>query len=115
MTIAEAIRETEVPSVVADGQGMITYVNARFESVFGWSKDEIVGKSLTIIIPRTLRDAHQLGFSRFLMTGKPTLLGQALSLRSVTRDGREFEAEHFIVAEQRDGQWAFAATIRPLP
>ena len=113
-TIDDMLRETGVPVVVADQQGLITQVNARFEAVFGWQGQEIIGKSLTTIIPRRLHDSHHLGFSRFLTTGTPTLLNQPLRLQAVTKTGHEIDAEHLIVAEQRQGQWVFAATIRPV-
>ena len=67
-TIEEMRGETGIPSVIADHQGMITYVNQRFEAVFGWQAQEIIGKPLTAIIPSHLHDAHHLGFSRFLTT-----------------------------------------------
>ncbi len=114
MTMDQLRSETGVPVVIADHDGSITYVNARFEAIFGWKSEEIVGQPLTTIIPKNLHDAHHLGFSRFLMTGKPTLLNQPLKLKAVTKDGREFDSEHIIVAEQQEGQWVFGATIRPL-
>ena len=113
-TIEEIRRETNVPSVIADHQGVITQVNKRFEAAFGWQAQEIVGKTLSTLIPSNLHDAHHLGFSRFLTTGKPTLLNQPLKLKAVTKDGHEFDAEHIITAEQHQGQWVFGATIRPL-
>ena len=114
MTMGELRCETSVPVIIADRDGSITYVNARFEAIFGWKSEEIVGQPLTTIIPKNLHDAHHLGFSRFLMTGKPTLLNQPLKLKAVAKDGRELDSEHIIVAEQEDGQWVFGATIRPL-
>lgn len=114
MTIEELERATDVPVVVADDHGLITHVNAPFESLFGWPRQEIIGKPLSVIIPSNLRDAHHLGFSRFLTTGKPTLLDQPLLLKAVTKAGRVFEAEHRIVAQQREGNWMFAATIKPV-
>ena len=113
-TIAELRRQTDVPVVIADAQGAIIYVNAQFESVFGWRGNEIIGKPLATIIPTNLHDAHHLGFSRFLTTGKATLLNQPLKLKGMTKEGREFDAEHLILAEQEHGQWVFGATIRPL-
>ena len=113
-TIEEIGRETGVPTIIANHQGIITRVNQRFEMVFGWQAEEIIGKPLATIIPPNLHDAHQLGFSRFLTTGKPTLLDQPLQLRAITKAGREFDAEHTITAEQQNGQWVFGATIRPL-
>jgi PAS domain S-box-containing protein len=112
--IDQVLRETDVPTVVVDHQGLITQVNPRFEEVFGWQGSEIVGRPLATIIPRSLRDAHHLGFARFLMTGTPTLLGRPVTLPALAKDGRIFDAEHVIVAEERQGRWMFAATIRPL-
>lgn len=114
-TIDEMRRRSDLPVVVADHQGFVTHVNEQFEKTFGWKKDEIIGKALTTIIPKNLHDSHHLGFSRFLTTGKPTLMNQPLNLKAIAKDGREFDSEHIIVAEQQGGQWVFAATIRPLP
>lgn len=114
MTIDELRQRDDVPVVVADQNGLITEVNATFEAVFGWARRDILGKPLTTIIPPTLHDAHHMGFSRFLTTGHPTLLQQPLKLKAVAKDGREFDAEHFIVAEQRKDGWEFGASIRPL-
>jgi PAS domain S-box-containing protein len=114
MTIDEVMRETAVPVVVADDQGLITYVNPCFESVFGWRSDDILGAPLTAMIPKAYHDAHNLGLSRFLLTGEPVLLNRPIALKTVTRDGREVDAEHYIIAEQRQGRWVLGATIRPL-
>jgi PAS domain S-box-containing protein len=114
MSLDHVLQQTSVPVVVVDHRGLITQVNPRFEEVFGWQRSEILGKPLTTIIPKTFRDAHHVGFSRFLGTGQPTLLGRPLTLPAIAKDGRVFDAEHVIVAEQREGRWVFAATIRPL-
>lgn len=106
-------RESAVPVIIADHNGIISYVNERFEVELGWSAADLVGKTLTTIIPPALHTAHNMGFSRFLTTGQPTLLAQVLNLRLVLGDGREIDAEHFIIGEKVEGQWVFAATIRP--
>lgn len=113
-SITELMQETRVPVVAADEQGLITHINGAFEAAFGWSAKDLIGRSLSAIIPANLHDAHNLGFSRFLATHTPTLLNQPLKLTAIHKDGRAIEAEHVIIAEQRDGRWAFAATIRPL-
>lgn len=106
-------RETALPVIIADHQGLVIYVNSRFESVFGWTADEIRGKPLTVVIPKQLHDAHHLGFSRFIMTGQPTLLNRPLPLKAITKAGIEMDCEHFIIAEKSQGQWVFAATLKP--
>jgi len=113
-TIDELMREAAVPVVIASQRGLITYVNERFEAMLGWRSDEIVGRPLTTIIPERLRDAHHLGFSRFLSSGAPRLLNRPLRLMTVTKAGAEVEAEHFLTAERRRDEWVFGATIRPV-
>ena len=113
-SINDLKKEMNLPIVIADEQGLITSINKPFEDVFGWQKSEIIGKPLATIIPKSLHDAHHLGFSRFLTTGKPTLLNQPLKLKAIKKDGKEFNAGHIIIAEEQNGNWVFGATIRPL-
>lgn len=114
MTITELQHKADVPVVIADQDGIVTYINASFETVFGYRPDEIVGEPLTVIIPKNLRDSHHMGFSRFLATGKPTLLDKPIQLKAVLKDGRIVDAEHTIIAEQVNGRWMFGATICPV-
>lgn len=60
-----------------------------------------------------MRDSHNVGFSRFLTTEQATIAGKPLALSVLRKDGKTVDAEHFILAEKRDGQWVFAATINP--
>ena len=115
MTFDQLRQETGVPVVIADNEGRITEVNKSFEKVFGWSAQEIQGKTLATLIPTELRASHHMGFSRFLTTGTPTLLNKPLKLKAVSKTGEIFNAEHFIIAEQQQGRWIFGATIRPCP
>ncbi|MUG92280.1 PAS domain-containing protein [Scytonema sp. UIC 10036] len=113
-TIDEMKLETQFPVIITDEQGIISYVNDCFTSVFGWNLDEIMGEHLEIVIPYSFHDAHRLSFSRFIMTGKSKILNHPLLLKAVTKDGLEIESEHTIMAEKQGDNWFFAATIRPL-
>lgn len=114
LTIDQLKLSTDIPVVITDNQGFVTYVNDCFTAVFGWGVTEIIGQNVTVIIPYGFHAPHHLGFSRFLSTQKSTILNHPLQLKGVTKDGREIEAEHFIVAEQHQGKWVFAATLHPL-
>lgn len=115
MGLIEGLKqENEIPIIVANYQGLIIYVNQRFEEVFQWTFPEIVGQPLTIIIPSELHDAHNLGFSRFLMTEHSKILNHPLTLKAVKKDGTLFNAEHLIMAEKINDVWTFGAKIRPI-
>lgn len=112
-SIASLKEELEDAVVIADGLGRIAFVNAAFERLFGWRASELLGRSLTVIIPPDLRDAHLLGFSRFTVAGNPTVINHPLVTKSLARDGRVFDATHHIVAESTEEGWSFGATIIP--
>ena len=111
-TIYQMKQEEDWPVLLTDYQGFIIYVNTSFGQVFGWTNNEIIGKTLGVVIPNSYRDAYNLGFSRFAVTEQSTVLNHLLQLIAVTKNGREILSEHFITAEQQQGQWVFGAILR---
>jgi two-component system, cell cycle sensor histidine kinase and response regulator CckA len=79
--------------VAADGWNRIVYMNASAERLFGWSADELLGKALTRIIPERFQEAHLAGFSRYLATHEPVIIGKPLRLPVLRRDGSEVDIE----------------------
>jgi len=113
LTIEALKAKTDSPVIVVDHDGIIVHINQIFEKTWGWQKEVLIGQTLTTIIPDNLTDAHHMGFSRFSLTGKPTILNQPVELVIVRADGKEATAEHFIITEKIKGNWVFGATITP--
>ena len=90
----EALVE-QIPDAVvfADRDGVIRVWNRGAEAVFGYSSAEVLGKSLDIIIPEQLRDAHWKGFRKAIDTGQTRHQGRALVTRSVHKDGSRLYVE----------------------
>lgn len=79
--------------ICSDCNGMIRVWNRGAEAVFGYSSAEVLGKSLDIIIPEQLRDAHWKGFRKAIDTGQTRHQGRALVTRSVHKDGSRLYVE----------------------
>ena len=111
-----ALREKEnLPFVRADAGGNIVEFNVRFAEVYGWAEAQLVGESISAILPPSFREFHHAGFARFQLTESSKVVGHPLTLATVCSDGSEVQSEHYIVAEKYpDGSWSFAATLRPL-
>lgn len=97
--------------VVADQLGLILHVDPELAESLAWRVDQLLDQPLTLLIPRRFRDAHHLGFSRFLMTREPTLLDRAVKLWVATGSGGELPAMHMITGLPIEDGWLFAATI----
>ncbi|MGH2809638.1 MAG: PAS domain-containing sensor histidine kinase, partial [Actinomycetota bacterium] len=80
--------------VAIDRQGTITAWNRQAEAIFGWPRDEMLGRRLVdTIIPPSYREAHTEGMRHLHATGEQKVLGQRLELSALRRDGSEFPVE----------------------
>jgi PAS domain S-box-containing protein len=80
--------------VVMDASGRIIDWNVRAEGVFGWRRDEVLGRPLgETIVPERFREGHRRGLQRLLATGEQVVLGKLIELSALRRDGGEFPVE----------------------
>ncbi len=81
--------------VAVDGHQRIVIFNDGAEKIFGYSKAEVIGAPLDILIPGRLRAAHRLHVEQFI-SGKETArqMGEQLTtLAGLRKNGEEFPAE----------------------
>ena len=105
---------SEIPFVMVDKLGLITYVNDPFRSTFGWKDEDLSGKTLDVVLPEDFRLSHHLAFSNFSSPVDSQVVGHPLILKTRCSDGSEIKSEHFIVAEKEDEKWFFGAQLKPL-
>jgi len=99
--------------VSIDSNGCVTGWNRRSEVLFGWLKDEAMGKSLAeLIVPESFRSAHTRGLRRYLDTGFGPMLYKRVEVTAVNRVGHEFTVAMAIVPLDVDGDQDFFAFIR---
>lgn len=110
-TVDDMLSIRDDPVIVADDLGLITYINDAFTDLYGWTRADLYGQPLTIIMPEKFREAHQFGFSRFLVSGERRIIGHAIPLEVAFKNGTIKLAEHFILSDKKDGNRRFAATI----
>jgi nitric oxide dioxygenase len=97
--LAQALLTTCGDAILAvDRDGIITFWNPGAERIFGFVRDEAVGKPLEIIIPDSLRTRHDDGFRKTMATGETRYgAGELLAVPALTRDGRRISIEFSIV------------------
>jgi PAS domain S-box-containing protein len=81
------------PTVIADAQGTIIFVNAQVERIFGYPSHELLGATVETLLPERFRGAHPEHRERFAGQPKPRPMGAGLSLYARHRDGHEFPVE----------------------
>jgi PAS domain S-box-containing protein len=107
--------ETASDAVIsADESGTITFANSSTMRIFGYSPLELVGKSLTVLMPKSVRHAHANGFRRFLSTGQKRLNWRGAELVGLRKNGQEFPIAVSLGELTRGGHRIFTAFIRDI-
>lgn len=73
--------------IYADRAGAIRIWNRAAETLFGYTAEDVLGKSLDIIIPERFRNAHWSGFNLAMEAGRTKYAGRALTTRSIHKNG----------------------------
>ncbi len=101
--------------VEMDYLGKISQWNTQAEKIFGYSSDEVVGKTLSeIIIPTQYREAHEKGMRRFLAIGEGPVLNKRIEISALRRDGSEFPIELAITPIKMGNTIFLASFIRDI-
>jgi PAS domain S-box-containing protein len=79
--------------VVVDANGEIRLVNAQAERLFGYAREELVGKGIEVLVPERFRAAHAGHRTAFSYAPKSRSMGSGLELFGRRKDGSEFPVE----------------------
>ncbi len=98
-----------------DATGLVTGWNAQAERVFGWSREEILGRELaSAIVPPEERERYRAGLARFLATGEGVILNRRMELTALRRDGARMLLELSITPVNTRKGWVFTAFARDI-
>lgn len=101
--------------VIIDQAGLITYWNAAAERMFGYQRQEVLGKNMhEIAVPERFRAAFEKGWPHFRETGQGAVIGATTEAAGLRQDGSEFPLELSISSAQVKGQWHAIGIIRDI-
>ena len=111
-----AIVDTALDGVITfDSTGIVTDWNAQATAIFGWSREDALGRTLSeTIIPERDRQAHEHGIREFLRTGAGAVLNRRIEIVAQHRDGREFPVELAVSPAKIGDAYIFSAFIRDI-
>lgn len=98
--------------VLADQSGTIVTWNGGAAAMFGYEKEEILGRPLVTLMPERHRRRHEEGMERFRLEGQERVIGSTLELEGLRKDGSEFPIELAIGAWETGHGVNFSGVIR---
>jgi PAS domain S-box-containing protein len=79
--------------IMTDATGKIVLVNAEAARLFGYAREELLGKEVDILVPTAVRAEHSVHRAGFVGHPAPRRLGTGRDLHGVRKDGTIFPAE----------------------
>jgi PAS domain S-box-containing protein len=98
--------------VAVDVQGRIVLVNTQTERLFGYSRDELIGHPVELLVPEAVRAAHPQLRAHYVADSRPRPMGAGVELAGRRRDGSEFPAEISLSAINTSEGILVSAAIR---
>jgi PAS domain S-box-containing protein len=97
--------------LTVDRGGAIRDCNRRALEMFGYTREELVGQQIEILIPSTLRSAHAAHREDYFKHPRQRTMGQGLELKASRRDQSEFPVEISLSYVERAKQVVAIALI----
>ncbi len=98
--------------ITIDAASVILSANDAVEKIFGWRPTELVGQSLTVLMPEEHRQRHLDGFRRYLETGARHRSWSGFEVEGLHRGGRVLVLEVKLAENRKDD--TFLGIIRDL-
>ncbi len=101
--------------ITIDVDGKIIFWNNPAKTIFGWEKEEVIGKVLSeIIIPEQYVEAHNRGMKHYMKTGDGPVLNKHFEITGLKRNGTEFPIEISIIPIKQNGELFFCSFIQDI-
>jgi len=100
--------------IISDRDENILFWNASAGRIFGFTPDEALGKTLSIITPERFRERHSKGYFHTIQTGQTKYGHTLLRVPAVHKDGRSISIAFSVsmLFDEQKQAIAIAAIIR---
>ncbi|HYS54246.1 MAG TPA: EAL domain-containing protein [Thermoanaerobaculia bacterium] len=112
-SVTRAIIECATDAIVTiDDRSTVLSANDSVDRIFGYSPQDLIGQSLTVLMPPELRARHLAAMARFQASGAKSFPWQAVRLPGLRKDGKAIELEISFGQFTDDGSRRFVGIIR---
>jgi len=89
-----AVVNSEIDAIIViDECGIVESVNPAVTRIFGYSREEVVGRNVSLLMPEPYRREHDSYMARYLQTGERRIIGIGREVQGLRKNGTTFPVE----------------------
>ncbi|QBK06478.1 EAL domain-containing protein [Hylemonella gracilis] len=111
-TLEQTLEQAVDAVVVIDQDNRVTLINAAAEALWGWPREQVLGRNVSMLVPRELRDRHDAYINANRHTGVDRIVGTSREVPIHRRDGQLRWAAMSISRVRVDGQVLYTAFLK---
>lgn len=100
--------------IVINQQGIILDFSIPAERIFGYSKDEVLGKNVSMLMPEPHARQHDGYIQNYLRTGRAKIIGIGREVKGRRKDGTLFDMDLGITDAEYKGNRIFVGIVRDI-
>jgi PAS domain S-box-containing protein len=100
--------------VIVDAGGLIVFVNAQAERLFGYRREELWGELVEMLVPDRDRDRHADHRTGYFADAHARSMGAGLALHGRRKDGSEFAVEISLAPLETEDGTLVSSAIRDI-
>lgn len=100
--------------LLVDAAGRIQLINGEAEHMFGYSREELTGQPVELLLPERFRHSHVEHRNRYRLESRTRPMGIGLDLYALRKDGTELPVEISLSPTSTDGDRRVISVIRDI-
>ncbi|MFQ5717693.1 MAG: PAS domain S-box protein, partial [Nitrospinales bacterium] len=113
--LIRSILSSAVDGIISiDEHGIVELFNPAAERMFGYRADEIIGKTVTLLMPEPYKSEHGEYMRNYLRTGKSNIIGIGIEVVGQRKNGSIFPMELAVSEVRLDDRRLFAGIARDI-
>lgn len=112
--LEKAVENTNEAFVTIDSHHRVVLFNKAAEQIFGFRREEVVGRDLNVIMAPTCSRNHREAVARYLETKTPRRIGHDTEILAIRKTGETFPANISFSVSEVDGTTYFTGIVRDL-
>ncbi|MGV1099366.1 two-component system sensor histidine kinase NtrB [Thiovibrio sp. JS02] len=112
--LKNAVENTNEAFVTIDEDSRVIFFNKAAECLFGYRREEVMGRDLAEILSPSCRAGHQEAVARYVATGEARMIGHESEVQITRKDGGILPAAISFSKARLNGRYYFTGLIRDL-